>query len=74
MKILFTPLAKSVLAPLGLTAAASATDAAFQMKIYGSRITLVFSNEEIHYIIKTFQSVKDAGLLIKDVTEAVKMN
>ena len=40
------PLAKSVLELLGLTASASATDAAIQKKIYGSNTTtLVFSNK-----------------------------
>ena len=39
-------LAKSVLVPLGLTAAASATDAAIQKKIYAT--TLVVSNEELN--------------------------
>ena len=33
MKSVFRPLAKSVLVPLGLTAAASVTDAAIQKKI-----------------------------------------
>ena len=47
MKTVLTPLAKSVLIPLGLTAAASATDASIQKKIYGSGITAVItSNEE----------------------------
>ena len=36
---LLKPLAISVLIPLGLTAAASATDVAIQKKIYGSRTT-----------------------------------
>ena len=36
MKCLLTPLAKSVLLPLGVTATASATDAAIQKKIFGS--------------------------------------
>ena len=38
-KSILTPLAKSVLIPLGLTAAASATDAAIQKKILGLRTT-----------------------------------
>ena len=42
-------LAKSVLVPLGLTAAASATDAATQKKIYALGVTtLVVSNEELN--------------------------
>ena len=36
MKNVLTPLTKSVLVPLELTAAASATDAAIQKKIFGS--------------------------------------
>ena len=35
MKNVFKPLAKSALIPLGLSAAASATDAAIQKKIFG---------------------------------------
>ena len=53
MKTAFTPLAKSLLVPLGLTAAASATDAAIQKKSFGSGTTsLVIWNEETNDIIK----------------------
>ena len=46
------PLAKSVLIPLGLTAAASATDAAIQKKMFGSGVTtLIISNEEANNIM-----------------------
>ena len=46
MKSVLTLLAKSVLIPLGLIAAASAADAAIQKKIYGSGTTaLIISNE-----------------------------
>ena len=41
-------------------------------KKYGLRITLVFSNEEIDYIIKIIYSLKDAGLFKKDVSETVE--
>ena len=48
IKQLITPVAKSVLIPLGLTAAASATNAAIQKKIYGSgTIAAIISNEEM---------------------------
>ena len=48
IKQLITPVAKSVLIPLGLTAAASATNAALQKKIYGSgTIAAIISNEEM---------------------------
>ena len=39
MKNVLKTLAKSVLIPLGLTAAASATDAANQKKLFGSGMT-----------------------------------
>ena len=57
LKNVVTPLAKSFLIPLGLTAAASATDAAIQKKTFGSghpldlapRMTaLMISNEELN--------------------------
>ena len=47
MKSVDTPLAKSVLLPLGLSAGMSAVDAAIQREIYGSRITvLLISNKK----------------------------
>ena len=47
------PLAKNVLAPLGITAAASAIDSGIQKKIYGSgTTTLLISNKIINGIIK----------------------
>ena len=48
------PLAKNILAPLGITAAASAIDAGIQKKIHASgTTTLIISNEEINDIMKT---------------------
>ena len=47
------PLAKNILAPLGITAAASAIDAGIQKKIHGSgRTTLIISNKEMNDVIK----------------------
>ena len=47
------PLARNILAPLGITAAASAIDAEIQKKIQGSGITtLIISNEEMNDIMK----------------------
>ena len=67
------PLDKSVLIPLGLTAAASATDAGIHKKILGSgnNITLVISNDEINDI-KIVKSHEDSGLLLKGITETVQ--
>ena len=48
MKSLLTQLAKSILIPLRLTAAASATAAAIEKKIYGSdKTALITSNRYI---------------------------
>ena len=47
------PLAKSILIPLGLAAAATATDAAIHNKMFESTTTtLIISNEEMNDIIK----------------------
>ena len=71
-KNLLTPLTKSFLVLLGLTTAASVTDASIQNKIYGSKTTLVFSSEEIHDIIKIYKSLKDIGLLMKGIRKTVE--
>ena len=56
------PLAKSVLIPLGLRAAASATDAASHKKMFGSgATTLVNSNEEMNDILEIVKSFKESG-------------
>ena len=53
------PLAKYVLAPLGITAAASAIDAGIQKKIHGSgNMTLTISNEEMNDIMKIIQALE----------------
>ena len=74
IKNVIKPLAKSVLIPLGLTAAASAADAGTHKKILGSghMTTLIISNDEIHDIIKIVKSLEDSGLLLKGVTETVQ--
>ena len=68
------PLAKSILIPLGLTAAASAADAGIHKKILGSgnTTTLIISNAEIHDIIKIVKSLEDSGLSLKGVTKTVQ--
>ena len=67
-------LAKNVLAPLGITAAASAIDAGTQKKIHGSgTTTLIISNKEMNGIIKTTQALEDSNILLKGVTKAIKM-
>ena len=76
------PLAKSVVIPLGLTAAvAAATDAAIHKKMFrpGCPLDLAYhattpitSNEEINDIIKRVKSLGESGLLIKGVSETIK--
>ena len=67
------PLAKNVLAPLGITAAASVIDAGIQKKIYASgTATLIISNEEMTNVIKIFQALEDSNILLKRVTKTIK--
>ena len=67
------PLAKNVLAPLGITAAASAIDAGIQKKIHGSgTTTLIISNEEMNDIMKIVQALEDSNILLKGVTKTIK--
>ena len=71
MKNILTPLAKSVLSPLGLTTAASAT--AFQKETAGSRMTtLMISNEEMNDIMKIVNYFEESNFLIKDISETIE--
>ena len=55
------PIAKNILAPLGITAAASAIDAGIQKQIHGSgTTTLIISNEEMNGIMKIVQAKENA--------------
>ena len=65
------PLVKDVLAPLGITAAASVIGAGIQKKIHGSgTTTLIISNEEMNGIIA--QALEDSNILLKGFTKAIK--
>ena len=60
------PLAKNVLAPLGITATASAIDGGIQKKIHGSgTIALIISKEEINDIMKIVQALEDSNIFTK---------
>ena len=82
-KNIITPLAKSVLIPLGLTAAASAADAEIHKKMLGSgqdhsssashNTTLIISNKDMDDLIKIVKSLEDSGLLLKRVLNQFKM-
>ena len=67
-------MAKSVLSPLGLTAAASAEDAGIHKKVLGSghNTTLIISNDEVKDILKIVKSLEDSGLLFEGVSEIIK--
>ena len=67
------PLAKNILAPLGITAAASTIDAGIQKKIHESgTTTLIISDEEMNDIIKIVQALEDSNILLKGVTNTIK--
>ena len=75
MKSVIKPLAKSVLIPLGLTAAASAADAGIHKKILGSahnNTTLIISNDEMDDILKIVKSLEDSGVLLKRVSKTIQ--
>ena len=73
MKNVIKPLAKSVLIPLGLTAAASAVNAGILKKFLGSgTTTLIISNDEIKDIIRTVKSLEDSGLLLKGISKIIQ--
>ena len=73
MKNVLTPLAKSVLIPSGLTAAASATDATIQKENFVSGMaTLIISRKAINDIMKIVKSLEESGLLTKGVNESIK--
>ena len=73
MKNVIQTLAKSVLIPLGSTAAASAADAGIHKKILGFGTTpLIISDEEMKDIMKIVKSLEDSRLLLKGVSEAIQ--
>ena len=75
-KSVIKPLAKSVLIPVGLTAAASAADAGIHKRILGSgnnnNTILRISNNEMDDILKIVKSLEYSGVLLKGVTETIQ--
>ena len=68
------PLAKNILAQLGIAAPASAIDADIQKKMYGfGTITLVTSNEEISDKIQIVQALEDYNIPFKVITNQLKI-
>ena len=67
------PLAKRILIPLGLMAAASATNWAIYEKMFQSGFTtLIISDEKMEGIIRTVTSLDHLSLFIKDVSETIQ--
>ena len=67
------PLAKNVLAPLGLTAAMSAIDGSIQKKIHGSGIKLIIEEEEdLQDIIKIIKELENSDILLKGVSKTTE--
>ena len=71
------PLLKSIMKPLGelgLTAAASATDAAINKKILGSgnHTILIISNDDMEDLLKIVKSLEDSGILLDGISKTVK--
>ena len=66
------PLAKNVLAPLGLTAAMSAIDGIIQKKIHGSGVKLIIEKEDMNDIIKIIEAFENSGVLLKGVSKTIE--
>ena len=66
------PLVKNVLAPLGLTAAMSATVGSIQKKIHGSGDKLIIEQEDRNDIMKIVKALENSGILLKGVSKAIK--
>ena len=66
------PLAKNVLAPLGLTAAMSAIDGSIQKKIHGSGVKLIIGKEDMNDIMKIIKALENSGILLKGVSKTIE--
>ena len=64
------PLAKNVLAPLGLTAAMSAIDGSIHKKIHGLGIKLIIE-EDMKDIMKIIEALENSGILLKGVSKTI---
>ena len=66
------PLAKHILAPLGITAAASIIDAGIKKKHGSGTTTLIISNKETNDLMKIVQALEDSNILLKGVIKTIK--
>ena len=65
------PLAKNVLAPLGLTAAMSAIDGSIQKKVHGSGVKLIIEQEDMNDM-KIIEALENSGILLKGVSKTIE--
>ena len=66
------PLAKNVLAPLGLTAVMSAIHGSIQKKVDGSGVKLIIEQEDMNDIMKITEALENSGILLKGVSKTVE--
>ena len=66
------PLAKNVLAPLGLAASISAIDGSIQKKIHGSGVKLIIKQEDMNDIMKIIKALEKSGILLKGVSKTIE--
>ena len=66
------PLAKNVLAPLGLTDVMSAIDRSIQKKIHGLGIKLIIEEEDMKDIMKIIEALENSGILLKGVSKTIE--
>ena len=66
------PLAKNVLAPLGLIAAMSAIDGNIQKKIHESGVKLIIEQEDMKDIMKIIKALENSSILLKGVIKTIK--
>ena len=66
------PLAKNVLAPLGLTAAMSGIDGSIQKKMRGEGIKLIIEQEDMNDIMKIIEALGNSVILLKGVKKTIE--
>ena len=66
------PLAKNILATLGLTFAMSAIDGSIHKKIHGSGIKLIIEEEDMNDIMRIIEVLENSGILLKGVSKTIE--
>ena len=66
------PLAKKLLALLGLASAMSALDGSIQKKIHGSGVKLIIEQEDMKDIMKIIKALETSGILLTGVSKTTE--